>query len=107
MSVGFEYDESSGKWNGSEVKDEFFKGFGNEPPDIVGIEDDENWTESLRYLEERINVDDEDGKIADGLEMVMETMHGVELYRVMKEEAEVGFMKRVVIAKWLHLYAGF
>eukprot|EP00177_Eucheuma_denticulatum_P001828 GFKZ01003266.1.p2 GENE.GFKZ01003266.1~~GFKZ01003266.1.p2 ORF type:complete len:107 (-),score=24.02 GFKZ01003266.1:192-512(-) len=106
--MGFRYNAERRQWEGSEVEDAHFRGFGDRPPDVLGNEGGREYTETLSYLEKMLERDDEDGKIAEGLDIVMETIHGVELYKVQREDKEdVAFHKRVVVAKWLHLYAGF
>lgn len=110
-AVGFRYDEEEGRWDGSKVSDEHNEHFGrfaDVPPDVMGDEQSKESTETLLYLEEMLNRDDDDGKIAEGLEILIETLHGVELYKIQKEdENDHAFRKRVLAAKWLHLYGGF
>lgn len=107
-ALGFRYNERERRWDGSEVSDEHFRKFGDVPPDVVGDEESGEFTETLEYLKGMVARGDEDGKIAEGLEIVMETVHGVEYYRIQRaDESDHGFQKRVVVAKWLHLYAGF
>lgn len=107
-AVGFRYDEEKGRWDGSKVSDEHFRQFADTPTDVLGDEKSREFTETLLYLEEMLDRNDDDGKIAEGLEILIETVHGVELYKIQREdEKDHAFRKRVVVAKWLHLYAGF
>lgn len=108
--MGFHYNKSQGTWDGSSVEDDHFKQFGDEPPDILGNENEARWTDSLRYLEKQIDSkkEEEQGDLEASLQIVLETLHGVELTQLqMKDEKDYSFKKRVTVAKWLHLLGGF
>lgn len=108
-AVGFRYDTASGRWDGKDVEDEHFRQFGNEPPDVLGAEQSPELTDTLKYLEKQLGLDDDEtGELAKGLDMVIETLHGVELTKIQtNDEKDYAFHKRVVVAKWLHLKGGF
>lgn len=108
-AVGFRYDAANGVWDGREVEDEHFRQFGDSPPDILGDESSGEFTDTLRYLEKQLGLDDDEtGELAKGLDMVIETLHGTELTEIQsKDENDHAFHKRVVVAKWLHLVGGF
>lgn len=107
--MGFEYDIQSGTWTGSDVTDAHFIKFGDSPPDILGDETSAQWTDSLLYLHKKLGLDDDDdGKIAAGLQVILETLHGVEMTRIQeKDDNDHAFKKRVAVVKWLHLLGGF
>lgn len=104
-AAGFRYDGASGKWDGAGVKDEHFRVFGNEVPDVLGDESVEVMTETLSYMEEQLWRDTEDEvELRASLEMLVETLHGVEMTRIQREDAgDHGFRKRAVVVKWLHV----
>lgn len=96
----------TGKWDGSDVEDENFKAFGNDPPDILGDEFQEDTPQILNYLKSQLRLEDEE--IAEGLQMIIETVHGTELTRLQSnDENDHSFRKRCLVAKWLHLCGGF
>lgn len=109
MAMGYRYDVSTGLWDDSEVEDERFRMFNNQLPDILGDESKADMTSSLECLQETLQNDEEsDEDIEDGLQVVVETLHGVELTKIQMEDPDDhAFRKRVIVAKWLHLFGGF
>lgn len=109
LAMGFEYDKTSATWNGDNVSDPHFKDFGHTPPDILGDENEPRWTKSLVYLDSMVKCSEAtDGHKLEGLKVVMETLHGVELYNLqIQDEKDVAFKKRVAVTQWLHLLGGF
>lgn len=109
VAMGFHYDKAQGTWDGSFVEDDHFKQFGDEPPDILGDENKPQWTESLKYLEKQVGIKrEEQGNLEASLQLVLETLHGVEMTRIqMNDEGDHSFKKRATVAKWLHLLGGF
>lgn len=119
-AVGFRYDVISGTWDGSDVEEEYFKQFGNNPPNVLGDESVADYTETLKYLESQLAIDEEEGEVYEAeeneetesdeerLELIIETLHGTELAKIqMADKNNHSFHKRVVVVKWLHLRGGF
>lgn len=107
--MGFTYDTDTGTWDGANVSDQHFSKFGNTPPDALGDVNMEEWTETLKHMEAMLGLDeDEDGKLADGLQTLMETLHGFELTKLQQSDTkDYPFEKRSVVAKWLHLIGNY
>lgn len=107
--MGFQYDMRTGAWDGSDVADEHFKKFGNDPPDVLGNETESTWTDTLVHLEKQLGLDEDvEGKLEASLMAVLETLHGTELTKIqMNDKDDHAFKKRATAAKWLHLLGGF
>lgn len=107
--MGFDYDRSTGVWSADDVTDEHFCQFGGTPPDVLGDETKSDWTDTLTYLHEKLGLaNDDDGKLAESLNTLIETLHGVEMTRIQTaDENDHSFHKRVAVAQWLHLKGGF
>jgi hypothetical protein len=102
LTVGFKYDRETQLWSGGEVSDSFFAKFGDSPPvDILGNK------EVLEHLENRLRADDEDGRVAEGLNIIVETYHGHDLTHILRESGDEDFKAREIVAKFLHLLGGF
>lgn len=104
------------------MSDAHFRQFGDVPPDVVGDATGVEWTETLRYMttqlqdeeegeeeEEEALEDDEEElrRRGESLDMLIETLHGVELSKVQRSEGDEAFRKYEVIAKWLHVHASY
>lgn len=108
VAMGFNYNMADGTWTNEDVTDGHFKQFGNLPPDVLGDEFGASWTDTLKYLDEQVKADDEDGAKEEGLNVVIETLHGMEATKLQSaDEYDHSFHKRVAVAKWLHLLGGF
>lgn len=108
VAMGFEYKNEDGTWNGEYVTDTYFKQFGNTPPDVLGEENDSRWTKTLVYLDSQVKCGDHDGQKEEGLQVVIETLHGFEITKIqLNDENDHSFKKRVAVTKWLHLLGGF
>lgn len=107
--MGFTYDENKLTWDGSGVTNDYFQRFGDDPPDVLGDETILECTETLDYLEKQLGLDEDDeGKLEASLMVVIEALHGTEMTRIqMTDDDDHAFKKRVALAKWLHLLAGF
>jgi hypothetical protein len=102
LTVGFKYDRETRLWSGADVSDSFFAAFGDNPPvDVLGN------GKVLEHLENRLKVDDEDGRVAEGLNMIVETYHGQDLTQILRESGDEDFKSREIVAKFLHLLGGF
>lgn len=100
--VGFVYDKEREEWSVAGVKDEYFKMFGNMPSkDVLG---DEMLIEHLAF---RLAEGDEDGSRAEALDTVIEAYHGYEITKVMREKNSQNFARRVIVAKFMHMFGGF
>lgn len=100
--VGFKYDPFVGRWHSAKVKDEYFKAFGDTPPNDVIADDD-----TIAHLEDRLEDGDDDGVRAEGLEVVVETLHGMEMSKIQRNSGDDEFRRRCVLAKFFHLHGGF
>lgn len=102
QTVGYTYDKASRSWDGQEVKDQFFRQFGDQPPkDILT-----NGT-LLRHFEKRLAKGDDSGKRAVGLQVYVEAMHGEEMTRILRESKDRGFRAREITAMFLHFFGEF
>jgi hypothetical protein len=102
LVVGFKYDSETQAWNGADVTDPFFAKFGNTPP--VNVLSN---AEVLSHLDARLQENDEDGRIAEGLNLIVETYHGQVLTQILRESGDEDFKGREIVAKFLHLLGGF
>lgn len=109
IAMGYSYDVSSDKWGAEDVEDEHFRQFGDVPPDVLGDEESSEWTDTLHYLNNQLlKKEEEQIDFAEGLQVVIETLHGYEITKIRQnDEDDHSFKKRSVVAKWLHVFGGF
>lgn len=108
VAMGFNYNMTEGTWTNEDVTDDHFKQFGNLPPDVLGDEFSATWSDTLKYMDKQVKADDEDGAKEEGLNVVIETLHGMEATKLQsRDEYDHSFHKRVAVVKWLHLLGGF
>lgn len=107
--MNFRYDVKHGTWDGSDVDDEFFRQFGDMPPDTLGSEDEAELTDTLKYLNAQLTSEIEKSEdLAASLDLVVETLNGSDLTEIQRaDENDHKFRKREIVAKWLHLLGGF
>lgn len=96
-------------WNGNDVKDPHFQKYENAPPDVLGDEQSSEWTDTLQYLNNQLlEKQKQQEKVAEGLQVVIETLHGTDLTKIQEnDEDDHAFKKRCIVVKWLHLLGGF
>jgi hypothetical protein len=102
LVLGFKLDVTTGTWSAQDVSDPFFAKFASGPPQDILADD-----ESLMRLESRFREGDDDGRVAEGLDVVVETYHGSELTKIQREAGDDDFRRREIVAKYLHMFGGF
>jgi hypothetical protein len=102
LVVGFEYDAASRTWSGANVKDDFFRAYGDCPSRDVLVD-----AAAVGHLSARIAEGDDDGARGEALNVVIEAMHGTELTKIMRNQGDADFARREVLAKFLHMFGGF
>lgn len=101
-AVGFVFDVQTRTWQGSEVKDSFFKQFGDEPPADIFTNQ-----AILDHLAAKLAEDDDSGEREKSLQMYIETMNGEDITRILREKQDPGFRAREIVAMFLHIFGDY
>lgn len=107
LVVGFKFDRETGSWDGSSVKDTFFRSYGGIPPSNVLEDADAMGYLAARLLDSEDSDSNEEDELAESLDVVIEALHGTELTQILRTSGDVEFAQREIVVKFLHLHGGF